>query len=616
MTKKIGILFLSLVMIGTVSMTRLIAQSSSESIATEASVDAVVTIYLAADGQSTPVCSGLVVRADGYILVPYSMVRGSREIQVRFRNGETYDKAEIVSTDERRNVAILRINVGGLRYIPNGASEEAQVGSKMFVLASPAGQMVIKNDMTLNGVQMADSVPGAGKGYRLLQFDTVPGLNPAGALLLDAAGRSMGIVTTTPDVKGQNIAVPLSSVIGMIRSAAGNSVTTSSSATPYTAPAPLTAPVQTPSTIPQSTVLVPQRGVTPLSAKGPGSVVVKPTTVPEILAVSKTIYVRSRTISFKPEHLINELNKRREMSDWGFSFVDEQDLADLVLELDHVVLTWKYTFKIFSQRLGTIVATGSVVILDGSVGAPEMAARVVDKLSKAGATAVKTEVPKPSVAAVPLKSSQPQSPYKTSFAESSPGTRSEAEIRKMIENMRSKDIAVSQKARDDLSKLGASDVPALQQIFKKGKPCVRVGVGEMLVTDLDKDNKEYIPVLVELARGGNLLSLFNLEEEFMCRRSAAFLLAYSGEGIRELNKMLKDGDQWERQSAIFAFDELTETSDYPASILQPMTEAIPIIATFLTSKDKVMSEMSGEVLGQISRHSPKELTELAKKYIN
>lgn len=353
------------------------AQSpATGSLVTDAAVDSVVTVLLAADGQAQPVGSGLVVRSDGYILTTYSLVRDAREIQIKLRNGEVYDKAEVVATDERRNIAVIRINAAGLRVIPNGAPEETQVGSRVAVLANPAGQMLVKSDLQLNSVQMADSVPGAGKGYRILQFEAITG-NTTGGLVLDERGRTLGIVTTTPDIKGQGIAVPLSSFVGLVRSLQAASPFTA--ATTTSAPAPS----NTPYPVPQGSVLVPQRGVTPLSAKGPGSVVVKPSSVPEILAASKTIYVTSNTVSFKPDQMINALNKRKEITEWGLTFVDERELADLILELDHVVLTWKYTFKIYSQRLGTVVATGSNIIWDGNLGADDMAKRVVEKLKVA-----------------------------------------------------------------------------------------------------------------------------------------------------------------------------------------------------------------------------------------
>jgi hypothetical protein len=128
---------------------------------------------------------------------------------------------------------------------------------------------------------------------------------------------------------------------------------------------------------------MPQRGVTPLPPKGPGSVVVKPVTVPEILAASKTIYVTSGTVTFKPDQLVNALNSKPEMAQWGLTFTDERDLADLILEIDHVLYTYKYTFKLYSQRLGTVVATGSRIIWDGNLGAPYMAERVIEKIKAA-----------------------------------------------------------------------------------------------------------------------------------------------------------------------------------------------------------------------------------------
>lgn len=350
--------------------------SSGDKSAVESAVDSVVTILLASDGQANAVGSGIVVRSDGYILTPFHLVRGAYEIQVRLRNGEVYDRAQIVSSDERRNIAIIHVNAAGLRVIPNGTVEETQVGTRIFVAANPSGQSWINKDNLLNSVQLADGIPGAGKGYRLLQFDAITTGNATGALILDEHGRSLGIVTTNPDIKGQNIAVPLSSIVGLIRSISPGYTQTVSSTPPSTPP-------QKPYSIPQSSVQVPERGVTALAPKGPGSVVVKPRSVPEVLAASKTIFVKSKTVFFQPQLLVSELNKHKEISEWDLSFVDDRDVADLILEIDHIVFTYKFTFKIYSQRLGTIVAAGNAIIFDGNLGAPHMADRVIKTLAKA-----------------------------------------------------------------------------------------------------------------------------------------------------------------------------------------------------------------------------------------
>lgn len=348
--------------------------SAQMPIAVEASVDSVVTILLADGINSNAVGSGLVVRADGLILTANSLVKDAREIQVRLRNGEIFDHAEIVATDERRNLAVLRINAAGLRVIPNGTVEEAAVGSRIFVVANPTGGASIKTTV-LNSVQLADNIPGAGNGYRVLQFKGLDGDKRIGGLVIDDGGHSLGIINTNDSLSGQDIAVPISSVLGLIRSVS-QKIAPPNYAT--TSPSPINAPYP----IPQSSVQMPQRGVTPLTPKGPGSTVIKPITPKEILAVSKTIYVVSDTVFVKPDQVVNALNKKEEMTDWGLSFVQERDLADLILEIDHLLFTYKFTFKLYSERLGSIITTGEVIIFDGNLGAPHLADRIIEKIQK------------------------------------------------------------------------------------------------------------------------------------------------------------------------------------------------------------------------------------------
>lgn len=347
--------------------------------AAENSANSVVTILLASDGQSHAVGSGLVVNSNGYILTAYHLVKDAREIQVRFCNGEVYDKAEIVSTDERRNVVILKISAVNLSIIPNGTTEETQVGSHIYVVANPTGQAWVDKNGLLSAVQLADNVEGVGQGYRVLQFNTTAKESSSGGLLLDERGKTLGIITN------KNIAVPLTSILGFIRAASSNTQYPLSSSSTYRPPS--TSP--TPVPIPQSSVLVPQRGVTPLSAKPPGSVVLKKATPSEILNESKTIYIRSWTGNFEAFHLVNALNKKAELNEWGLSLVDEVDLADLILTIDQVPLTWKFTFSLSSQRAGVTVASGSVIVWDGNLGADRMADRVIEKLSKVIASGAK-----------------------------------------------------------------------------------------------------------------------------------------------------------------------------------------------------------------------------------
>jgi hypothetical protein len=192
--------------------------------------------------------------------------------------------------------------------------------------------------------------------------------------------------------------------------------------------------------------------------------------------------------------------------------------------------------------------------------------------------------------------------------------RTDAEIRKLIEQSRSRDLKTADNAKQTLSQLDAKSLPALVSVLRRGNPCEQVAAAEYIIA-LDPKNPDIVPQMTKVAEGGSLRTLFHLQEEAMCRRGAAYVLALSADGMAVLLRLLREGDSWERQSAIFAFDDLTETSNYPEGSIAVMKELIPEIAKATKAKDRVLSEMADEVLGQIARGSNSELSGVAKKYI-
>ena len=189
------------------------------------------------------------------------------------------------------------------------------------------------------------------------------------------------------------------------------------------------------------------------------------------------------------------------------------------------------------------------------------------------------------------------------------------EIRKLIAESRSKDFKASDKAREALSKLDKTSLPVLVTILKTGQPCEQVQAAH-LVFNLDPKNADIVPVMTNVTRGASLRTIFHLEEEMMCRRAAAYVLALSADGIPVLTRLLREGDTWERQTAVFALDDLTETSNYPDGSVPAFRELIPELAKATKAKDRVVSEMADEVLGQIARGSNAELAALAMKFVS
>lgn len=347
---------------------------------------AVVTVLVRGGaGGFDAVGSGVLVRADGVLLTAYDLVRGAREIQVRLADGETYDRAELVAFDERRNVAALRIAATRTPFVVVGMADEAAVGAPVLAVFNAGSLGGVGIGGVLSSITLADEIPGAGAGFRVLKFNASVPAEAAGGVLVDGAGRALGLIVPRAQAATHGYAVPLFNVIGLVRSI--QAATPAAPVVLMPGPPNLNPaiPVRQHSTTPiapMPQVAVPQRPTSPLQAAGPGSVVVRETDPAKLFAGSRTLYVTSRSSLFRPVQLVNELRKRRELTDWNLSLVDERGVADLILEIDHVPLTWEFNYSVTHQRSGVIVSAGKVYAWGGGDGATLMAARVVEKLTK------------------------------------------------------------------------------------------------------------------------------------------------------------------------------------------------------------------------------------------
>jgi len=174
------------------------------------------------DGQVAGVASGVIIRSDGVILTANHVVRGMREVQVRLKSGEIYDQVELIASDERRDVAAPRIPATGLPVLPIGNSANATSGATVFVVSNALGLPWTASSGILSATRMADDVPGAGSGYRILQFTAPLSPGSSGGVLVDVEARILGIVVGSLSV-GQNVnfAVPIDTIAGLGNASGG-----------------------------------------------------------------------------------------------------------------------------------------------------------------------------------------------------------------------------------------------------------------------------------------------------------------------------------------------------------------------------------------------------------
>jgi serine protease Do len=195
---------------------------SGDQVVERVSASAVSILVGKGDGQVAGVASGVIIRGEGVILTANHVVKGMREVQVRLKSGEIYDQVELIASDERRDVAALRIAATGLPVLPTGNSANAASGVTVYVVSNAVGLPWTASSGILSATRMAENVPGAGGGYRILQFTAPLAPGSSGGVLVDADARMLGIVVGSFSV-GQNInfAVPIDSIAGLANVSGG-----------------------------------------------------------------------------------------------------------------------------------------------------------------------------------------------------------------------------------------------------------------------------------------------------------------------------------------------------------------------------------------------------------
>ncbi len=310
--------------------------------------------------------SGVVVRSDGLLLTAYHVVKNAREVQVRFKSGETYDSVELVGADERRDVAALHIYARDLPVLPPGKVEDLKPGEPVFVISNPLGLAWTASSGVLSEVRPADEVPGAGQGYRLLQFTAPVSHGSSGGAVGDSQGRCLGIVVGTEAGQNLNFAVPLETVLGLAEMGGHSPFRTGSGLSlPRKQEAPKPETQATRDALPEPSSPVPAR--------------------PDPLAAARsarTIYIHGDEQAFgiPVQPLEKKLQEKPEFKSGDFVLTTSRSNADLVILLTRKQMTWDFTYEVIHPATGLIVGSGKVIAWDGIRAAPGLADQIVKQL--------------------------------------------------------------------------------------------------------------------------------------------------------------------------------------------------------------------------------------------
>ena len=119
--------------------------------------------------------AAVVVHSNGILLTAYHVVKDAYSLQVRFKTGEVFDQVQLLGVDTRRDIAAIRISAAALPVLPIAIAAQAKAGDPVAVVSHPSSLQWSASAGIVSAYRLADEVPGAGTGYRLIQF-TAPDL--------------------------------------------------------------------------------------------------------------------------------------------------------------------------------------------------------------------------------------------------------------------------------------------------------------------------------------------------------------------------------------------------------------------------------------------------------
>src|SRR4030088_2594670 len=80
--------------------------------------------------------SGFIVRPDGYIFTNFHVVEGADKIDVKLKDGRNFP-ARVVGTDEKTDIAVVKIDGTDLPVVQLGDSDAVRVGQFAFAIGAP-----------------------------------------------------------------------------------------------------------------------------------------------------------------------------------------------------------------------------------------------------------------------------------------------------------------------------------------------------------------------------------------------------------------------------------------------------------------------------------------------
>ncbi len=182
------------------------AKNSVVEITTEAVMTGSFMMQYVSEGAG----SGVILTEDGYIVTNNHVVESATSVSVRTTDGKSYS-ATVVGTDDKTDLAVIKIEATGLTPALIGDFSTAKVGDSVVAVGNPLGQL--GGTVTSGIISALDrEITIDGNIMTLIQTDTAINPGNSGGGLFNTSGQLIGVVnakSSGEDVEGLGFAIPI-----------------------------------------------------------------------------------------------------------------------------------------------------------------------------------------------------------------------------------------------------------------------------------------------------------------------------------------------------------------------------------------------------------------------
>ena len=150
--------------------------------------------FMQRERESSSLGSGFIISEDGYIVTNHHVIDGADEITITLNDQREFS-AEVVGSDQRSDLALIKIEAEGLPTVPFGDATDVKVGQWVLAIGSPfnLSHSVAAGIVSYVGRSLPPQITGQGNYVSFIQTDVAINPGHSGGPLFNLAGEVIGV---------------------------------------------------------------------------------------------------------------------------------------------------------------------------------------------------------------------------------------------------------------------------------------------------------------------------------------------------------------------------------------------------------------------------------------